>query len=310
MVVSAEDDLVVVSIELDEDSLYELVALDLSSGAVRWTRRGEFELIDAADGIVLVVDSSAGAGSLAALSTDSGDRVWTHTDRACGDRVRPVGDLILNGPDCTGDGTLLAVDRATREPAWETTVGDDLDDGKIRAHVRVGATVVLGVRGWWQNEAGQTNDGVIAFDSESGEELWRHSLEVDKLAALGDRVIVTTNGGAPFVRSFSARTGKSGWTLDPPRDRDGGPTVVTDGSRGYLVAERGDEIALYGFDREGQMSSTTTVPACADSTCVGNGDGVAVSSTGSLSVGDRVLIVGSTPYALVAGGRVYIPALG
>lgn len=312
MVVSAEDDLVVVSIGLHEDELYELVALELSTGDVRWTRRWHSRPLDVADGIVLVEAGGVGGG-LVALGADNGEQVWRNrvNEPLCSGPVRPVGDLILSGSDCSGGNTLAAIERATGRLAWEGIVATDADSyPSIERHARSGNVVVLHVRGWWKNPAGRFDDGVIAFDTASGEHLWQRNLDPTALVTVGDRVVVSIDSETDPVRSFDLRSGKPGWLLDPPREPDGVLKLAADDSRAYVLTEHDGGIAVHGVDADGQTFSKTTVPACPDSTCVSEQKGAMLSYTGTQLVADGVLLLGSGPPAAMAGGRIRVTAIG
>ena len=124
-IVEIEDDIVLVeSSSSEEDSRVTLTAVDMASGDELWTRRpGTF--VAAEDGVVVTsTETSSASGSLVALDTESGRRLWT------GPR-----DLAAVSGVGVHDSVLTVVTESTGA-ASPTLLRVSMDDGTVKARER------------------------------------------------------------------------------------------------------------------------------------------------------------------------------
>lgn len=124
-IVAIEDDVVLVeSSSSEEDSRVTLTAVDMASGDELWTRRpGTF--VAAEDGVVVTsTETSSASGSLVALDTESGRRLWTGPS-----------DLAAVSGVGVHDGVLSVVTESTGATS-PTLLRVSMDDGTVDARER------------------------------------------------------------------------------------------------------------------------------------------------------------------------------
>lgn len=171
---------------------------------------------------------------------------------------------------------------------------------------------------------GNAIDGLVAYDRDSGKELWKIPLEngVEGGAAVaGDRLFFGSSNGQFYCVNLA--DGKTLWTFPVRAETLAGPTI--DSGVVYfqsgadvvyaLDAETGKQLWLYNRQVTGQLSirSTTRPVVNGESLLVGFSDGFAVSlkkRDGSLlwerkiGRGNRFRDVDSTP--VVDGTNIYV----
>jgi polyvinyl alcohol dehydrogenase (cytochrome) len=260
-----------------------VLAIDASTGEVRWTRDvtdASGELVNGtaaiADGRVFVPISRANGPELAALSFADGTPLWkvgydpqtgadTFGSPVVWDGKVFIGTSGQNGdPDVPLRGSVTALDAATGGQVWQThTVPPGDNGGPVWSTPAIDTdtgTLFVGTGNAYSGEAADTTDAIVAFDARTGE-LRRHFQ-----ATAGD-VFTTTSGGA----------------AGPDYDFGASPQLIT-GSTGQKLVGDGQKSGTYwALDR------ATLSPAWSFTT----GPGSALGG-----------IIGSTAYD---GKRVYGP---
>lgn len=184
-----------------------LVALDRFSGQVLWEQQLRAQVLNQPveqDGVLFV---GTDHDSVHALDAETGDPLWVYR-RSTPSRLTIRGGSGVSVEDGRvfagfSDGTLVALDVDEGRLLWQTGIAPgsverfpDVDASPVVAQGMVFATIF--------------NDGVLAFEQESGKVRWRadargaHSLTVE-----GDKLLV---GGAERVRAFDLRTGGLEWS--------------------------------------------------------------------------------------------------
>lgn len=123
------------------------------------------------DGVLYVGDWT---GHLRALDAASGEAVWS---AEVGSQI--PGAVALDDARVfagTWDGDLVAHDRASGAEVWSVPV-DDHDVAVVYGSpVHVDGLVIVGVASdeWWEGDGFTFRGSVIAFDAETGDEVWRY----------------------------------------------------------------------------------------------------------------------------------------
>ena len=203
----------------------QLVAIDLATGRVRWTR----ELLTtwapaASDGLVVV----AGDDAIAGLDAITGERVWT-VPVPGGFSAPPLADTgwVLVSP---ASGHLLAVRARDGYVLWTAAL-----PAPVRARPVITASGVF---------ASLEDSQVVALGLEKGEQLWTRRLggKPGDLLVLDEHLFVGAED--KFFYSLETKNGKERWKWRTG-GRPAGPAAV-DVKRVYYVAL--DNI-LWALDR-------------------------------------------------------------
>ncbi|MEO5820477.1 MAG: PQQ-binding-like beta-propeller repeat protein [Vicinamibacteraceae bacterium] len=201
---------------------HEVVALDATTGALRWrvstggAGNAPWGSAIRVAGEVLVV----GDGGIVALDRASGQRRWGLAPE--GGALGPflgaaIGMLVHVG---SADGRIVAIDMPTGQVQWTGRV-DDTAGTTVYAPIAVGDTVVATYRRHGLTPAG----GLAAFDGR-GRRLWRRALRPGVGAAgppvaVGSVLVLAGTDGT--LTCWDARTGLARGTLSSPEP--GGPDV-------------------------------------------------------------------------------------
>lgn len=150
-------------------------------------------------------------GEVAAFGAFDGKRLWQRElHKVISAGPGEGADLLLLG----GDAELLALDKATGEPRWHSSLSSEVLGRPVMAAGRVLV---------------HTIDGILsALDATNGESLWRHHEKVPTLSlrgsgsplVVGDNVLLGTSTGK--VVALSLTTGALRWeaTVASPRGRN------------------------------------------------------------------------------------------
>lgn len=168
------------------DDRASFVALDAATGSVDWRAdlgdEGALRFPDAAAAVVDDLVVAPFGRVLLGIEREGGDVRWR---RSLADGIRaPVvadGTLYVSVGDT---GRVVALDPATGERAWRTSIGE-----WTRTGVAVAADRVLAVAG------GEESGALVALDAADGERRWTNDLGAEpagRPAVAGDTVYTTT----------------------------------------------------------------------------------------------------------------------
>ena len=232
---------------VDRDTAYfltrahELVAVDRTSGAIRWqaTTDGDGEV---PVGSVVRLGGThvvTGDGAIVAVNRATGARSWIYRPR---DRDVPgvflgavTRDLVLAGS--TG-GRLYAVDLDSGRPRWIRDVAPG-ERRAVFAPVEVATAIVAA----YTTFDGPLSGGVVAFDAQ-GRRVWRRTFGAGVGAAgppvaIGRDVAVALTDG--HVAVIDAATGRRRWTIEAAAGRSTGAPARRDIR---ALAASGDVLAV------------------------------------------------------------------
>lgn len=233
---------------------HHLYAVDAASGRERWHVRfpaGVGGTPAYADGSLFVCDS---ADTVYRVQPESGDVVWEfelNTESTVyGAGYSPPSPVVANGlVYVTTRSELYALEPETGSPRWVRRPGSEEESLLSYPAVCDGRVVV----GQWSGTVWSDNDGLYAFDAETGARLWENSPRAtggiarikNPPALTRDAAYVTTD--ADEVHRIDAETGEIVWThaLEAVGYGEASPLTVT-ASTAYLYVNR----SVLALDRE------------------------------------------------------------
>ena len=212
------------------DGRDDLLALDLRTGAVRWTVDREVFVGSPAVAGSLVV-SQTDDGTLAAFDIVDGTPAW----RA------PLG-IRLNSSPLVLDGMAVAADEEGAVHAVSAV------DGSLQWDVELGPGLDRSVAGADGLVFAGSDGAFVALDAQTGREVWSHRSDATSFAtpAVRDGVVYASGGDGrtSALYAIDATTGAERWRFVPP----GGVGVKTpsiDDDTVYLASEE----QVFALDR-------------------------------------------------------------
>ncbi len=305
VVVDTSDNLLVASVELDERHLYEIVALDLTTGDRRWSRRTSAEAVAAGDGGILLQQNESHV--VLGWSARDGSDTWRRSVRGqCYRNMTTTTTMFIAGPGCAHTDDDVAVGRSLRtgKAIWSHRFPASTDIASIDDAVQVGHTVVLHVDGWWSAPGHREPEGLLAFDSTSGTQLWRHrSAHPEGMTWMKGLVLLNDER----IRALDARTGRAAWTVSPPVGHHTYDLGSDHHTRGYAMAQTKKRVKITTFDASGTPLHTTSIRTCLKTKCRNTHDLGGSATIGG--VADTSLLTISAPYVVLAHELSRVAAL-
>jgi outer membrane protein assembly factor BamB len=206
---------------VDGDQLFmtlggELRAVDLPTGAVRWTDgsssfspngpivAGDLVIIAR----VVTLDDGSITDDVIAHDRLTGEVRWTQRMPVAGSGPALAGDVVIAGSP------LSAIDPSDGSIIWQ--IEPDRDVVGNTAYDETRDMVVATVR---QFQGDEVLLDLVAVDAQTGEERWRTSVdgvpEFTEAITIGDGLVVLPQLGGPVV-GYDADTGVEQWRFAPP----------------------------------------------------------------------------------------------
>lgn len=266
------------------DGRDDLAALDIRTGAARWTVGS-----DTFVGSPAIADSTVvtqtDAGVLGAFDLADGEPVW-RADLGIRANSSP---LVASGlvVVATDDGRLVGVDAARGTLEWSATLGAGVD----RSAAAADGLVFTGSRG-----------AFVALEAGTGDRSWAHESEVMAFAtpAVRDGVVYASGGvgASSILLAMDAVTGAELWRFAPPDDVELRSPSVDDETVFVASTER-----IYALDRTtGIQRWTRDLPRLTRAAIAIDGDTLFVFTESGLYALDA--LTGGDRWELVVGGVV------
>lgn len=245
----------------------ELIAVDASSGAVRWRQRLESPVAGApaVDAGVVYVSTRDGAGY--AVDAKNGKVIWTLTGTSgelamVGSAAPAIDQTLVLFPFASGE--LAAAVKQSGERAWAAPVtGQRLGRGYQGVTDITGDPVLVGGRIYAGTAAGR----LAAIDASSGQRLWTATEGAMSAPLVVGGSVFVVNDEARLVR-LDAETGQVIWSADMPyflKDKPKkqksihghyGPVLAG----GHIVVVSSDGLVRLFNPGDGAMVGTVDIP--------------------------------------------------
>lgn len=210
-----------------------IYAFDRETGALRWRYAtvGDAMPTPAISDKRLIL--SDGSGTVTALDTLTGRKLWATALGGMGNMSSPAIDDHYVYVGMASPAFLFALDQRTGKVAWKSTLpgADNTGMGDVAPALAEGIVVTDAVSGHrTQNGVSTTNFTVGAFDAKTGALLWMHKLGRGKTPPSYKGGVPMIQDGVAYVGSpvtntyhaFDLRTGTAKWSWTVPNPSESG----------------------------------------------------------------------------------------
>ncbi|MGA5559319.1 PQQ-binding-like beta-propeller repeat protein [Streptomyces lavendulocolor] len=209
----------------------DLQTIDIRTGKVKWKKDDLFDLVTAANGILVAPDSK----EVNALRQSDGKTLWrTELDAAASGRPALTKDTVYV-PVHTGE--IYALNAKTGTVKWRKSIAKDDDLG--RGPVVAGNTVIV-----------YSAKQVFALDVRSGKELWRQDYVLgnsDIVVASGLLLFIAKVEGGQVVTAADLKTGLRKWGELTTTTNEAQPLTVSAFADRVYVTYDSERLCAHGI---------------------------------------------------------------